>query len=296
MKEKIAFIGFGKFGQSLASVLRQKDRYRIAAFDVADSGDECQMPSAQEALDGASYVFLVVPSSVFRSCVRELPLPQVPLISCTKGIDSESQKTPVEILHELFPGHETAVLSGPMLSEELLEGLPAAGTIASANITTAKKVKKLFKGTSVFLETSKDEIGVTWCGVLKNVYALVLGLCDGLKLGDNFKSLLTRQALQEEGEIMKLVGGEKKSILTFAGVGDLLATGYCAKSRNYSYGYALGCGDPLPDVLAEGVKNIENVATIAQGKKKLPLFDVTREIFVKDAPPRETLLAFHNKL
>ncbi len=293
MKEKIAFIGFGRFGQALASVLRQKDAYEIAAFDVEDSGDKCQLASASEALEGASVIFLVVPSAAFRSCIEKLSPPNVPLVTCSKGIDPASKKLPIEVLREVFPGNPAVVLSGPMLSEELVAGLPASGTLGSSDSSAAKKVKGLFKGTSVSLETSKDEIGVSWCGVLKNVYALALGLCDGLELGDNFKSVLAKDALKEIGQIIKIAGGKSNSVMSYAGIGDFLATGYSSKSRNYSYGFALGQGGELSDALAEGVKNLENVEAIVGGKARLKLFSAVKAIFSEDAPPRETLLAFH---
>ncbi len=304
MKEKIAFIGFGRFGKALVHVLRQKDQYEIAAFDLADSGDACQLPSAAEAMEGAAAVFFVVPSGAFRSCTEHLDVPNVPLVTCSKGIDPTSQKLPIEVLHELFPNHSAAALSGPMLSAELEEGLPSAGTVASLDAASAELVKTLFDGTTLSLETSSDEIGISWCGILKNVYALALGLSDGLELGDNFKSVLTRRAMIEMQQIIKAAGGDPGSMMSFAGIGDFLATGYSTKSRNYAYGFALGHGDDLPGALAEGVKNFENVVAIlgssgddaAPGNHSgLPLLETIRSIFSQNAPPRESLLEFHQK-
>ncbi len=83
---------------------------------------------------------------------------------------------------------------------------------------------------------SSDVLGVAWCAILKNVYALSLGMCDGMSYSVNTKSALATWALREMAEFIETIGGKKETVLGLAGMGDLITTGFSEHGRNRQAG------------------------------------------------------------
>lgn len=293
MKSKIAIIGFGKLGRALADVLEaKKESCLTCAWDIVKTGDHREVDKCDEAVKDAIAVFVVVPSAFFSESLNGLlgcVDKNTVLVSCVKGLDDKTGNLPIKLLEKNFPKNPVAVLSGPMLSEELKNGLPTRAVIASKKSSQVKQIIDLFQGTSLILAPSNDPIGSSFYGILKNIYALALGLSDGLELGANFKSCLALQAAKEMKKIVKSAGGKDETFLSEAGLADFLATGYSPKSRNYSYGFKKAKGEELNNELVEGVKNLEAVLKTTE-KIKLPLLLAVKNIFLNNQDPKTELL------
>lgn len=287
----ITFIGFGAFGQAVAKVLLKKQGLQIRAWDVQDTGESCQVKEASDAVAGADLVFFAVPSQFFASCVTSIEgIPETAiLVTGTKGMDPETNKFPFEILQEQFPNNAVAVLSGPMLADELNAGLPTSASIACEKQEVADRIQKLFSETQVELEISNDILGTAALGVIKNVYVLALGLSDGLGLGLDFKAILVEKARAEMMIILDRLGANQDSIDTPAGMGDFLATGYSLSSRNYQYGFGFATGKVQDGKTVEGLKNIENLSARLGDVSDLSFLNAVRSIFIDQADPRITL-------
>ncbi len=289
--KNITFIGFGAFGQALAGVLEKKEGIDIKAWDVQDTGKECQVDKVSDAIKDAEVIFFAVPSQFFVQCVSKIEgIPESAiLVTGTKGMDPETNKLPFEVLQDHFSNNKIAVLSGPMLADELNEGLPTTATIASDSSDSIKRLKALFEGTQVSLKESDDMIGTALLGVLKNVYVLALGLSDGLKMGADFKASLVQRAEIEMKEIIHRLGAHRETMQTPAGMGDFLATGYSSSSRNYSYGLGFATGDVEEGKTVEGIKNIDNIIGRLGDASDLPFLMAVKGIFKDGADARKTL-------
>jgi glycerol-3-phosphate dehydrogenase (NAD(P)+) len=109
------------------------------------------------------------------------------------------------------------------------------------NIAARKKdtigiVKKVLENSHLKLVATDDVKGIKICGALKNVYAILMGICDGLELPMNTKAFLLARSLEEMGFLVKKLGGKKETVYSLAGLGDLIGTGLCATSRNRRFG------------------------------------------------------------
>ena len=287
----ITFIGFGAFGQAVAHVLLKKQGLQIRAWDVQDTGQECQVKDVSDALKDADMIFFAVPSQFFASCIGSIGGIDESsiLVTGTKGMDPKTNELPFEILKKQFPNNPIAVLSGPMLADELVAGKSTSASIASDDPNVASRIQELFSGTQVELELSEDVLGTAALGVIKNVYVLALGLSDGLGLGLDFKAVLVEKARAEMMIILNRLGAEQDSIDTPAGMGDFLATGYSESSRNYQYGFGFATGNIQGGKTVEGLKNIENLSARLGDISGLSFLSAVRSIFIDQADPRTAL-------
>lgn len=241
MKNKIVIIGAGEIGQAIKKVLQLKSGI-IELWDKDISKNPNQKPLV-DIVPSADFLFLCVPSWTMREALNSFLQylnKKTITISLTKGIEEKTSKTTADILEELLPNKaHYALLIGPMLAEELMQGMVGIGVAASHNRETCNKIKALFIDTNLWIECSTDVCGTALAGVLKNIYAVGLGIADALNLSGNFKGWLTQKAVKEMAEIIKLKGGLEKTAFGSAGFADLIATGFSSYSRNRQVGEKL---------------------------------------------------------
>ena len=153
------------------------------------------------------------------------------------------------------------MLSGPNLSLEIKQGLPAATVVASDDVDAANTIQEIFSSPKFRVYTNDDPVGVEIAGTVKNVIAIAAGTCDGLKLGNNAKSALLTRGLAEIVRIGQYWGGKTETFYGLSGLGDLLTTCNSPLSRNYQVGYGLAQGKTLGEVLANLQGTAEGVNT-----------------------------------
>ena len=109
---------------------------------------------------------------------------------------------------------------------------------------------------------SYDLLGAEMAGALKNIIALGSGMLAGKGLGKNLEAMLITRGLREMIELGKSVGATSRSFLGTAGIGDLIATATSNKSRNFSFGYRLGKGEQMNDIMSSVDEVVEGVRTV----------------------------------
>ena len=187
--------------------------------------------------------------------------PHTILVSATKGLDAATTLTPAQIWRDTLPNHAIAVLSGPNLSQEIEQGLPAATVVASLEANAAAIVQRVFASDRFRVYTNSDPLGTELGGTLKNVIAIAAGVCDGLQLGTNAKAALITRALAEIIRIGMHLGAKPETFFGLSGLGDLLATCNSPLSRNYQVGFGLAQGRNLAEILADLQGTAEGVNT-----------------------------------
>jgi len=293
-QKNIAVLGGGRLGQAM-KVLLEKKGVVITIWDADATRFPDQKP-LPEIIPTADMVFFCVPSGAMREAIASVvPLtkPGCSFLSFAKGIDSVAGKTMPELFAELAPAHPLAVIGGPMLAEEISAGGNAAAVIASKDEMLRTMLCGLFSSAQFRAEPSGDLFSVALAGVLKNIYSVILGIADGIKVSGNEKGWLVSQAIEEMVGIGKALGTDEKIILGTAGVGDLVATGYSPYSRNRQAG---------DEIVATGTCAIpgEGLLSLPAFTKRLgaasatnfPLLGLLGKICVNHEPAKATLDAF----
>ena len=204
----------------------------------------------------ADVVFLACPSKALRSLCEQISSAmdsawqlKLFIVMC-KGLEMKSLKAPSEVVQEFFPAIECGALSGPTFAGEVAAGNPTAVTFAVSSIfQSIEMYQEAFSNLSLRVYLSNDVRGTELGGILKNIYAIASGLCDGLKLGDNAKAALLTRSLNELVQLGQLLGGERETFYGLSGFGDLVATCSGSWSRNRTFGEKIAFGETPESII-----------------------------------------------
>ncbi|WP_309081922.1 NAD(P)H-dependent glycerol-3-phosphate dehydrogenase [Zhihengliuella sp.] len=301
---KITVLGAGSWGTTFAKVLADAAqanaddggparvvvwaRRPAVAAEIeerhrnADYLDGIELPEnvhatsdAREALSEADIVVLAVPAQTLRAQLRQvaefLPRSAV-VVSLMKGLERESDARMSEVICselELDPSR-VAVVSGPNLAMEIAREEPTASVVACEDEEVAAWIAAAASAPYFRPYTNSDVVGVEMGGIVKNVIALAVGMCDGMGMGDNTKASVITRGLAETTRLASALGGRIETMAGLAGLGDLVATCSSPLSRNRTAGRLLG-EDLTPDEVvssmtqtAEGMKSAHAVLHLAR--------------------------------
>lgn len=281
----IAVLGGGNFGTAIANIVaRNGHRTHLWMRDpgqVADclaSGENRRylpghrldpkvFPTADlaAALAGSRLIIVTVPSSSFREVSARIgaiaPCDAI-VVSATKGIEAEGFRLMSQVLQDYVSRDRIAVLSGPNLAEEIAEGHFTGTVIASWSPHVTTVVQQILRSKTFRVYANDDVYGVELAGALKNIYAIVCGLAQGLGVGRNTVGMLITRSLAEMSRLAVSLGANPFTFLGLAGVGDLLVTCTSPLSRNYQLGVRLAQGMDLETATSDLGKLAEGVNTL----------------------------------
>ena len=252
---KVLILGHGEMGMAMSHLLKRhapsvwqrhpKDGRAALDLGLAAANAEviifCVPAAAHAELAG-----YVAPRLAASACC----------VSIAKGLDDQG-RCAWRIFHDVLADKaHYAVLYGPMISEEIRAGKPAFADVAASNAGDFQMLHELFAGSPLHLQESSDPLGVSWCAILKNVYAIAFGIADALGLGDNLRGHLAVAVVEEMAAISAQLGGRPETAYRRAGLGDLVTTATSAGSHHHALGGFLVRGD-LDRVRGEGVHSLE---------------------------------------
>lgn len=259
------------------------------------------------AIKDTDIILLVVATSGIRPVCEQLKLAGIKdeqiLVNASKGIELPSLMRMSEVIKDVLPNQNLAVLSGPTLAKEVLMGKPTAASVAADNLKIAEKVQHACNVAGKFrLYSNTDMIGVELGGSLKNVIAIASGFAHTMGLGDNCAGALLTRGMAEIVRVSVQLGAKPSTLYGLSGMGDLIATCSSPLSRNYTVGSMLAKGKKIDDILselgsvAEGVKTSKAVCELA---KKLgieaPISSAIYEAVYTDITPQDLLDKLMNR-
>ena len=293
MPSQVLIIGAGEIGRSLGKIIGGKG-LAVSYWDknpqvLTDLGLEpANLPDLVPAAD---VIFICVPSWAVREAVvfvNSYLKKSTLIVSLPKGMEDRTRKLMNELYKNLLPKNQPlALLGGMLLADEIREGQFGLGVAAAKNQPWRETVAQLFAGTNIVIEKTDDLVGVAAAGVLKNIYALALGISYGLGLGENARGYLIVRSLEEMKKIIKLLGGGSEAALSSAGLGDLVATGLSPSSKNHEAGNDLvKAGGPT--IKSEGLASLPSlVARLGDKYDNFPILRALAQIVVNRRPAGE---------
>lgn len=240
-------------------------------------------------------ILLTVPSHVLRmACilVSDVLDAGIPVVIASKGIERGSLMLMSEVATAILPNNPLGIISGPNFADEAACGLPTATTIASTDAKLLDTMMYALGGRLFRPYFTDDVIGTQIGGTVKNVIAIACGIAMGKKLGENARAALVTRGFAEMARLAQVKGGRYETLMGLSGLGDLILTCGSPKSRNMSFGMAIGHGRDKGEILGgrgrsatEGVVAAESVSKLAKKLSvSMPICDAVYRILYDEAP------------
>lgn len=255
-------------------------------------------------------LIFVTPSPYMKSHLAKITenLQDKFIVSATKGIVPEDKMVISDYFHYHYgvPREQIACLIGPSHAEEVAMNRLTYLTIGSIDEDKAQSLAKALQSDNMQIRISSDVAGIEYASVLKNIYSIGAGICNGLKYGDNFQAVYMANASAEMTDILSLLNpSEQRNIADSVYLGDLLVTGYSDFSRNRMFGTMIGKGYSIKaaqtemQMIAEGYYGSECMNEILLDYRtaySFPIVEAIHNILYENGSPAKVIKELTTKL
>lgn len=239
----------------------------------------------------ADIIVIAVPSEFVRNVCMELNKyfkeEQIICIS-SKGIENNSCLFMDDVVRQCIKTDNIAVISGGTFAEDMVKEVPVGLTLATKSKLAGDIILKAMENDYVKIQITDDIIGTEICGSIKNVFAIAAGMLEGMKYPESTKSLFITEVIKDIKFLIKSLGGKEETILSFAGIGDILLTCSSSKSRNYTLGKMIGEERERQEIkkyidssTIEGLYTLNSIKKLLKDKEiEMPIIDLISDIIM----------------
>jgi len=304
----ILVLGAGTFGTAIANelsvntenkvVLFSRNQLKVDEINTNNTNKSCfpnkhltkflSATSDKNEIKNVDVIFIALPSSVIienlnilKSYLKE----DVLLVNLSKGLFSDGV-TIVESIQMSIGIDNVVTLKGPSFAVEVMEHADTLFTLGYTTNTQYQIMNSIIKGTSLHLDCTTDIRGVEVLSVLKNIYALVLGVVDAKYNSPNTRFMILTKAFSEARILLRSLGGADDTLFLACGFGDLCMTSLNDLSRNRTLGLLIGKGFFSADyksnsVILEGLNavNLIHSLPLEHVMENLPLLNKLHDFF-----------------
>jgi glycerol-3-phosphate dehydrogenase (NAD(P)+) len=287
MKLSVLILGHGRMGHAMEHLLGTRHDVRIWDIDGVVKGSHATLEDEVAEAQVVLFCLPVNPHHEIASRIDPLLTPDSLCLTIAKGLD-ESGRTAAQVFDNVFSDkHRYGVMYGPMIAEELSAGQHGFADVVLSNAADMAAIESLFRGTTLVCQQATDMHGRSWSVILKNVYAILFGVADELKLGMNMRGHMMVGAMAELSGIVQSFGGQAHTSYSYAGLGDLVTTGTSEDSHHHTLGRQLVRGE-WSSISGEGVHTLQMVEKYRPFDwRGYPLFALAHDIVTQPATLRE---------
>ena len=256
-----------------------------------------------DIVSNSDVIIIAVPSEYVNAEMKKIKvnISDKIVISALKGLVPETSLLFGEHMKKHFSVSKDnfLVIGGPCHAEEVALEKLSYLTIASSNPNLCKLISEKFQCKYINVKSSDDVIGIEYASMLKNIFALAVGISNGLGYGDNYQSVLVSNSIKEMKRFISKRHKIKRNINNSAYLGVLLVTGYSSFSRNRMFGNMIGNGYTVRaaqlemKMVAEGyiaTKKAYLLNEESDKKAKTPIIDAVYNILYKKRSARKIFI------
>lgn len=313
---KITVLGAGAYGCALAQILSEnKNEVTIwTPFEeeVKTLKEERQTPKLpnvtiyndiqittdlEKALENSKLIVEAIPTAFLSSSIKEVKkyYKNTPICIATKGIEQKTNLFVYDVVKNILKTDKIAVISGPSFAIDIAHNYPVGLTLACQDKETIDLTFKALANNHFKLRKSHDIIGTELCGSVKNIIAIASGILKGLNMPESTSAMLITESLHDIRALIKGLGGDGNTVLSYAGFGDLLLTATSPKSRNYSFGLLIGSkvskeeiDNYIKNTTIEGLYTLKSISELVKNKDvDMPIINLMEKIIYEHKAPEE---------
>ena len=279
-----------KFEEEKKELLETKKSPKLNGYILSDKINI--ISDLKEAIDGSKLIVIAIPTAFVNDVCKELKKyikKNQYICIASKGIEQESCLFIHDIIKKHIKTKNIGAISGPSFAIDLANGVPVGLSVASKSKRTLNVIQNAFCNDKFKLYPTTDIIGIEVCGAVKNIIAIASGMIDGMGYPISTQALLITESLHDIKTLIHALGGSKKTILSFAGFGDILLTCTSTKSRNYSFGKLIGANASKEEIeqyknstTVEGLYTLKSIYKLMNNKKiDIPTINIIYDIVFK---------------
>lgn len=307
--KNIAILGTGSYGIGLAKRLVDndcnvtmwtsvKDEYEML---IRDRVNKVYLPdyyidnrilikdNLEETIKEAQIIFIAIPVKYVMNTIKELKKyyqkNQIIVVAC-KGIIQDSLSFVSYLIKNELNCKNIAVISGGTFAIDMIKDDYLALTVASKKKKIANLVKSTLENKYLSMDITNDVFGVEMYGAIKNVMAITLEIANGYGYCESTKSLLITKFINDTSKMIEDFSGNKMTMFTYAGIGDIWLTATSPTSRNYAFGNLVGkkssqqeINDYLKNTTVEGYYTLKSLYELfKKNNYKMEIIDILYSI------------------
>ena len=297
----VSILGCGVFGLALAKTFLDNKDNKVMVWskfdkEVDEFSEKCLSitftTNLELAINKADLIVIAIPIAFLEETMKEVRkyYNNQDIVIASKGIDTNTMMFAYEIINKHLNNTYIGVLSGGTFANDMSNKKVMGITLGTNSISIENKIKKSLTSKFLNVQYINDYIGVSVCGAIKNVMAIGFGMLDGANFPPSSKFLFLTEAIYEIKSLITTLGGNADTVMSYAGIDDIMMTCTSMESRNYTLGNMIGKNvskDELntykENTTIEGLGTSMAIYELAKEKDiKLPISNTIYNILYKD--------------
>ena len=291
VENKNQVIMWTTFEEEKQELLETKKSSKLKGFKLDE--DVVITTDLEESIKNSKLIVIAIPTAFITSVCKKLKRyikKDQHICIASKGIEQDTCLFIHDLIKKQIKTKNIGAISGPSFAVDLVESVPVGLAVASKSKSTLNIIRGAFCNDHFKLYPTNDIVGIEVCGAVKNIIAIASGMIDGMGYPISTQALLITQSLHDIGALIYALGGSKRTILSFAGFGDILLTCTSEKSRNYTFGKLIGSNSSREKIeeykdkiTIEGLYTLKSIYKLMNNKKiEIPTINIIYDIVFKD--------------
>ncbi len=298
----IVIAGAGTFGTAVAERLSWNSRNRVTLHTIEQDVEKeindshtnrkyfptrflsryLSATSSFSVFAEADVIMLVIPSKAivpFSEEIRKNTAKEPLIVNLAKGMSDDGA-----FITENIPFKRTASMKGPSFAIETINGFPTSFTFGGKREDYMYFKNEVLPDTQFSLDYSSDVRAVELMSILKNMYAIAIGIVSGKFNSPNVDFLVYTKAVNEMRGLLRIFSCDEDTIFRYCGIGDLGLTALNDLSRNRTLGMLIGKGfsydpDSRSSTVVEGLRTVKLIGEITRDKGVAEDFPLVQALY-----------------
>ena len=268
----ITILGCGAYGTALAHMFKENNcNIKMwNKFEDVFPNLKKELPNIEfttdmkESLENTELIVIAIPIAFLNDVAIELSkfYKNQDILIASKGININDGLFANQIIEKHIKINNIGAISGGTFAIDMKSKKVMGLTLGTTSQSLITKVKNALENKYLKIQYTSDLIGVEICGAIKNVMAIGFGILDGANYPESSRFLFLTEAIYEINKLIKELKNKNNTIMSYAGIDDIMMTCTSSKSRNYTLGKLLG-ENKDQDTIEEYKKNttVEGLST-----------------------------------